>query len=1001
MENRIAVLGPLSVVLQGVRVHISSAKHRVLLATLVAHRSATVDTIAEYLWGPSQPRNARAAIHVHVARLRRVLDDAAPGGGRVIISTSNGYRLNLADKEVDIDQLRALVRQAGVERDTGNFHAEKVIVTEALSLWRGDAFEDIESDQVRFGDAVTYQDLRTSLQERLFGIEINLGNHIDVLHLVQAAAARNPLRESITSQLMLALYRSGRQADALDTYHAFCRRLADELGVDPGSEIQALFEDLLRGDPGLLPQSSSPAAEAEGSMPWLTSCTLPRDREHFVGRTTQLETAAEYLSSAVSGPAVLAITGPPGSGKTAFAVHLAHQVRSQFPDGQLFASADVGGAAQTIRAIVRDHGAQAGVTHLLSELLLSTGFPRHALPDTTASLSSLLRARLSDRRVLIVLDGVDSTEELSLLLPGSGRSAVVLTGLSRLLGLEAGNDMHTIDLGPLQERESVALLEGVVNDGTGHPTRDELLDIAELCDHLPLALHLVGTQLRGRSLQFRREFLSRLRSDHILHQLSGDPRTAVGLDATLHTSYSALSENAQQLLRLMAFAPGGGFTTQTTAALLGSAELESSVVLDELIRSHLVTETEAGTAVLPELFRQFAAQRSAASDTPEHRQAALGRLARWYLTPIAQLQLRSPTEVQRHRTTLLALLGAASPFNHRLVTTLANLACEVFSAHGDLVDRRAAAAHGYRAARALDDHAGAERFAAAMLVDPSTPRGDHHLSVSGPVHGAGKADDTGGARPWADLEDEGGHLHTAFERALQIHEYDTRTDRDAYVPDNLTRIGRILVGLDRIADGQAFHHRALRAARRNHNLHARATAHLDLASACLLAHHFADAEGHALAARDLFGSFGDDRGRARASVALADVYRAVRRLDVAERLLDDAWKVGRRLGDDLVLVEASIGLALVYRYLDERTKGLLHGIDALLLARSSALSLLEGKALGVLAVNNHFAQRPQRARELLDEALFVHEKTGHELEKACVMRWLPRVDGALGYATRN
>lgn len=343
--NRVSVLGPLTVVLRGVDVPISSTKHRVLLAALVTgdNWSATVDSIADRLWGESQPRNAKAAIHVHVARLRRVLDDAVPGGGRMILSANRGYRLALASDEVDIGQVRALVDRANTARDAGDALGEKASVSEALALWRGNAFEDIESDAVRFTDVTAFDDLRISLQERLFGIEIALGNHLDITHDLQAAVAKTPLRESLTAQLILAHYRSGRQADALEAYRLLSVRLADELGVDPSGDLQNLFHGILNGNSELLRPPGPETARAEPTA-WLFSCTLPREHDHLVGRRPEIEDAAASMTTVCgevsSGPSVIAVTGPPGAGKTAFAVHLAHRLRGRFPDGQWFTTSD-------------------------------------------------------------------------------------------------------------------------------------------------------------------------------------------------------------------------------------------------------------------------------------------------------------------------------------------------------------------------------------------------------------------------------------------------------------------------------------------------------------------------------------------------------------------------------------------------------------------------------------------------------------------------------------
>ncbi|MFF0452904.1 BTAD domain-containing putative transcriptional regulator [Nocardia africana] len=1027
--NRVAVLGPLSVVLQGVEIAITSPKHRVLLATLLTGEdwAATIDSIADRLWGHTQPRNARAAIHVHVTRLRRVLDSAVPGGGQVLVSAHRGYRLDLSDDAIDLGQLRAAIRAANAARDLGDLHAEKESLATALSLWRGDAFEDIDSDAIASSDATALHDLRVGLQERLFGIEIALGNHSDVVHDLQAMVSKHPLRESLTSQLMLAQYRSGRPAHALQTYRALTQRLAEELGIDPSSDLQKLFGDILNDAPQLR-RSRRSTPEQPTPTRWLVSCTLPREHDHFVERRAETEAATAALSSAIrenpSRPAVLAITGPPGAGKTAFAVHLAHQLRDQYRDGQWFTVFADQALSTTARDDVEPDGAGAPRTgdvidRVLREWLLSSGIAPNDLPDSTSTLSALLRARISDRQVLIVVDNVDDAGEagdrLAALLPGSGRSAIIITSRSILTGFAAHHAVHTIGLGPLSLPASVQLLHQMLGHSTGHPTTAELIELAELCDRLPLALRIAGAQLCARTPQLRESYLARLREDHLNTEVRDG---ALSLAATLHPAYTALSADARRLLRLMALVPGGGFTVDTAAVLLDTAQHRAAAAIDELTRLHLITESESGAATLPELFRQFAAHQSATTDTATQRRAALDRLTHWYLTPQADLRLRSAGEVRRHRNTILALTHPHTPGPPAL--DLAEMACRLFASQGHHIDWCAAAGHGLHTARALNDHGRVAGFAAILTSSKpfadSPPGGEHDahggtIRTSSPATPSTPVDrslrtlavadaDPGLAdtdqRAAASADEVAGHLHRALARATALDESDRRAGRTEYRPDNLTRIGRILIGLDRLADGHAYHHRALHTARRNHNLHAVAAVHLDLAVAYLLLNRFAEAENHADTARELFSSLGDDVGYTRATIALGDTYRAARRLDTARHLHQAALRRGHRLDSHQIVIEASIGLALTYRYLDDQRRALVHATESVHLAEDTGLRLLEGKALGVLAVNNLFARQPRRARKLIDKALHVHQETGHELEKSCVLGWLPAIAAAAG-----
>lgn len=946
MRVGVSVLGPLAVTVHGssgaIAVPITAAKHRSLLAALVTAkgRAASFTAIAEHLWGDEPPRNARSAVHVHVARLRRVLDTAAPGAGSVIVSTTHGYRLDVAEDDVDIGQVRQLVARADSARRQSDVLLENEHVTAALALWRGAPFEDVESVAIAHAEAVRWDEHRTALVERAFGVALDLGRHAAVLGELRAELRAHPLRERLAEQLMLASYRCGRQAEALEVYRGLVRRLTEDLGIDPGERAQQLFTQILTQDPALDlvvagTHQDSPQNDASEAY-----CTLPRSRARLFGRDDELAALAGYL--AVDRPDVTVIAGPPGSGKTALAVSAALASADRYPDGQWFVQAhDIGAGA------------------LARELLVHAGLGANGIPDEPAARCALVRRILARKTILLVIDDVIAVGEVASLLPGSGASAVLLTSRSALPELSSAHEANLIRLGSLTPESANKLLAEAIGGFESTPGTGELEEIAELCGYNPASLHAVAAGIRGRPSRHRAAVVAELRNGRVpgVHELE----------------LGRLGDASRELAHAMSLVAGGHFVRESLSALVGFTAAEIARSLDELAHSHVITEFEDGTVALS----GGVATQLAARPLTAGYERALDRLAVWYLEgpdyPSRSFSLR-------HRLTMLALVHPASGLSARRRLALSAFALSKFDIASGDPDVYAVAAHGASAARELGDHFQFTRFADV------TRRLRDGVSATGELWLPGQ--DSAAARADADREALEGHLRRALHLAEEVESSDRIANLYAYQSDNLARIGHALVGLNRLDEASVVHHRALRVAKDNHNPYALATAHLNLSTVLLLEEEFAVSRQHAATAVGMFRELEEPAGEARASVALGDVLRATRMLEESEAQHKHALDIAEGLSDVRIEVEAMIGLALTYRYLNDPKRALAHGAQSTQRASQAGLRVLEGRALGVHAVNHLFAGSPHRSRVLIRAAVEIHDDTGHELERQCALRWM-------------
>ncbi|APE19922.1 MULTISPECIES: AfsR/SARP family transcriptional regulator [Streptomyces] len=635
---------------------VGGPKVRVLLAALLlqANRTVSRDALKEALWGDSVPASADAALANHLTRLRRLLAAVDPEGAEERLRTlAPGYQLLVHEGELDADVFEARVRAVRHAHRREDWEEVRREAALAMPLWRGTPLADLAPFADSEGPALRVHQLaeaRLQALEWSFDAELQLGRHQEAVAALSTLAAEHPLREGFHRRLMLALHRSGRQADAFAVYHRLRRSLVDELGTEPGDAVQRAHQELLTGEPA--PRPPAPAARTAPRPPF----QLPYDGDAFTGRAA--ETAAIRTALGLAGPEgagdtddhaagpagatprtrPVVISGMGGVGKTALAVHVAHRVSEAFPDGALYA--DLRGYCV--------HGARTA-NELLARFLSDLGVHHDTLPDDTDDRALLFRAALAERRVLLVLDNARNAAHVAPLLPAGGPSAVLITSRQLLADLPGA---VTVPLAPLPEPDQHALLAALAGADRVRREPEALADIMAACGGLPLALRIVGGRLASRPSWPLALLAKRLTP----HQGRLETLTMGTFDVrqTFAMSYVAMRDGDQPLEREAARAfrllgrawPGHGVTPQSAAALLDVTETRAAAVLDVLADAHLVLNPEPDRYVLHDLLGEYAWGRGEEEDTEADLTAATLRLLSWYVTALATASLVATRESQ-------------------------------------------------------------------------------------------------------------------------------------------------------------------------------------------------------------------------------------------------------------------------------------------------------------------------------------------------------------------
>ncbi|HWO60407.1 MAG TPA: BTAD domain-containing putative transcriptional regulator [Umezawaea sp.] len=491
--ERLAVrlLGPLEVVVGKRPVDLTTGRLRTLVVTLAlsAGRPVTVDQLALAVWGPDLPVDVRRTVSTYMTRLRNAL-----GAGSIVFDPA-GYVLRARPDDVDALRFDNLLDAAARTVDPAR---QAELVDKALALWRGFPFEGVHSAWLESGEAPRVVDRYLSAVEHQADRLVSAGRGGDVLPLLRELTARYPLRESLWARLLVVLDGSDRPAEALEHYELVRVRISRELGVDPGPELQRIYQGLL-------------GRTVTGSTAWprralqVVPRQLPADVDGFAGRAVEVEALDELLDDG-SGPGVRAarivvIDGAEGVGKTALAVHWAHQVAHHFPDGQVYV--DLHGRDPANRAM--------SPAEAMDALLDSFLVPERYRPGGVEGRAALYRSVLSGRRVLTVLDNARDAAQVRQLLPGGSGCVAVVTARTPLTGIVVALGARTIRLDRPTVDEARQLLAHRLGVDRVRAEPDAVVEIIDSCGRLPLALARVATRACARSGRPLAELAAQLR----------------------------------------------------------------------------------------------------------------------------------------------------------------------------------------------------------------------------------------------------------------------------------------------------------------------------------------------------------------------------------------------------------------------------------------------------------------------------------------------------------
>ncbi|MFJ9447365.1 BTAD domain-containing putative transcriptional regulator [Kitasatospora sp. NPDC101235] len=614
------LLGGVEAVVGGRPIGLGHARQRCVLAALLVqvNRPLPVDRLVHLVWGDRPPRRARDTLYGYLSRLRGAL--AGGGTGPTIVRGPDGYVLTADPLDVDLYRFRELVDRARVTADD---ERAADLFEQALGLWRGEPFGTLES--------LWLDTLRPALsQERLAAeldctdVALRRGRHREQLTGLRARAGEHPLDERLCGQLMLALYRCGRVAEALDHYRFARGRLADDLGIDPGAALRRLHQRILEADPELAPDTPAPGTRAPGPLP-ATPSQLPLPVRRLAGRARELAVLDRHLDASGqdgAAVAVASIAGGAGIGKTTLALSWARQVREHFPDGQLYVNLrgfDPSGTPMPPEEAVRG-------------LLEGLGVPAERIPATAAAQSGLYRTLVADRRLLLVLDNAHDADQVRPLLPGTTRCLVIVTSRRQLPGLLVDGYVRQLTLGLLDADGARELLAGLLGPERVAAEPEAVAAVVERCARLPLALSIAAARAATAAhlpLAALAEELSQER--HRIAALSTGDGRHTDLATVFSWSYRALSPASARLFRLLGLHPGPDVGAPAVAAIAGLPEPGVRAALAELTGANLLHHHAPGRYQFHDLLRVYAAERALAEDPERDRHAALGRVLDHYL----------------------------------------------------------------------------------------------------------------------------------------------------------------------------------------------------------------------------------------------------------------------------------------------------------------------------------------------------------------------------------
>lgn len=938
-ELRAGVLGPLDLRVGDAAIQVAAGRQQVALAMLLLRRGKVVSTadLIDAVWSENPPATAANQIAICISRLRGKLTQAGVSAS-ALVTFAPGYRLDLPDGNVDIDVVDALIAEAERLEEDGDQAGAVERRRRALGQWRGPVLAGVASTALQ-PEITLWEEHRLTLVERCVELELALGRHADVIGELSALVTAHPLRERLRGQLMVALSGVGRQAHALQVYREGWTIFDEQLGIELGSDLQAIHQRILRGDLNTATPGPDQVARQRPAIDVgpRKSFSVPRDIPDFTGRAELVRTICEQLTpeSAEQVP-IVAVSGQGGVGKTTLAVHVAHRLRADFPDGQLYANLD--------GASVNPRDTHEVLAHFLRQL----GVESSMIPDSIDERAALLRNVLEGQRILLVLDNVAGEEQVRPLLPGRGPAAVLVTSRVRLTGLIGAS---RLELDVFGQTQAIQLLRSTVGDGRVAAEPRAAAELVRLCGRLPLAVRIAGARLSAKPHWDVAELLARLtderrRLDELVHG-------SLEIRASLELSYRMLDAEVARLFRLLGLLDLPDFGGWIAAPLLGTSVQRAVDLVERLVDAQLLEvlgqDTTGQTRYrFHDLVRLYAREQAEGSESAEDRAAAVCRVIGGMLvvTSRAHIELSGgdyavlhgegerpeldPGLVQHlvaypvawyecERASIVALVQQAGALGlDELCWDLAASAMSLFGTRNDYDEWHAT----HQCALAATTRAGNRRGEAMIRLG----LGDLYLTMQRFDRASAQLDLA--LRLFADLGERHGHalalrksgyvdsVRGDHEEALDKYSAAQRVFREV---GDLGAEMHVLrwtgqLHLERGVPDLAAPHmeQALQLARRSGGGRSYAQALYELGQLETATGRLDVAERTFLEVLHITEGIGDLRGTAHALRGLGEAVLGQGRLDEAEDLLNEALSVARHIGERMV--EARVHFALATRH---------------------------------------------------------------------------------------
>jgi DNA-binding SARP family transcriptional activator/tetratricopeptide (TPR) repeat protein len=927
------ILGPLEAVHDAQKIEFGGRNNRVLLAMLLCapNQAVSSDVLIDAIWGASPPRAARKNLHVGVYQLRGRL-----GGRSRIVRHPHGYELVVAAGELDAVVFEDLADRGRAAIAAGRTSPGRQLLAQALQLWRGSVLADIDGVAALREPMARLTERQLQVREERISADVAMGQHAGTVAELGALVVAHPLRERLRALQMVALYRGGRQAEALVAYQDARRMLIDELGVEPGPELQRVHTAILRCvDPEPGGQFSAGVGDGDpvAAPAVVKPAQLPPSVSNFVGRAgelAQLDTILRSTETEPTAAVIAALIGAAGVGKTALAVHWACSVADRFPDGQIFL--DLRG--YSLRAPMESADA-------LAAMLRALGVKPAEIPVNLDEASSLYRSLLASRRVLVVLDNARSTEQVRPLLPGGRGCLVIVTSRHRLNDLIIQRGAHAITVDVLPAAEGVELLTRLLAERPVPTDPAAINEMARLCAYLPLVLRVAAAQVNALGPGGLGAYVDQLRGDDRLSVLQADEHgepTETAVRVAFDLSYRLLTPEAQRTFRLLGVQPGGDFSVDGVAAVAARSPIEARRILSQLAAANLVVWVSDDRLRFHDLLHEYARERA---NVDEERPNALARLYDWYVDRVdVAAQQMYPQMVRLPRPTG-PTTSPAGPFADAvdasawLDTELPHLVTVIrdgaSSGHAAAVVRIADGLRGYLVRRASTREwtliTTAAQNAAEAVADPRG-RAAGHLSISsahrrrgdyaGAIDHLRSAYRLSLAGGWVDGQlasqlnlasayCETGAARTASELFSKVVARGRHLDQPAIVAIALMNLGSNLREFGRLSESIAALNEAL----------------------------------------DHYRLLGSPSGEADTLDNLGTTFHRLGELDRAVDLITQAIALQRQLGDRRGEASFEANLAAVHRDAGRVTEALAHAERAVTLSRETGSGRTEAEILAI------------------------------------------------------